>query len=89
MNIPAHMWTSLRTSILDGGENVDTYDANLLVSPAVVIDISARVAEDADAFVDCWRMFKLGKARRAKFLPAPWSACIRAGRRIGATRPRT
>ena len=37
--------------ILDGGENIDTYDPNLLVSPAVVIDISDRAADDADAFV--------------------------------------
>ena len=44
VDVPSHF-------ILDGGENVDTYDANLLVSPAVVIDISARAAEDADAFV--------------------------------------
>ena len=44
VDIPSHF-------ILDGGENVDAYDANLLVSPAAVIDISARAAEDADAFV--------------------------------------
>ncbi len=37
--------------IKEGGENIDTYDPNLLVSPAVVIDISARAAEDADAVV--------------------------------------
>ncbi len=44
VDMPSHF-------ILDGGEHTDTYDANLLVSPAVVIDISARAAEDADAFV--------------------------------------
>ena len=44
VDIPSHF-------ILDGGENVDTYDPNLLVSTAVVIDIAARAAEDADAFV--------------------------------------
>ena len=44
VDIPSHF-------ILDGGENVDTYDANLLVGRAVVIDISARAEEDSDAFV--------------------------------------
>ena len=44
VDIPSHF-------ILDVGENVDTYDPNLLVGPAVVIDIAARTEEDADAFV--------------------------------------
>lgn len=44
VDIPSHF-------ILDGGENVDTYDPNLLISPAVVIDIAARAEEDADAIV--------------------------------------
>ncbi len=44
VDIPSHF-------ILDGGENVDTYDANLLVSQAVVIDIAARAEMDADAVV--------------------------------------
>ena len=44
VDIPSHF-------ILDGGENVDTYDANNLVGPAVVIDISVRAQDDHDAFV--------------------------------------
>jgi kynurenine formamidase len=42
-DIPAHF--------IEDGETVDNYPANLLVSPAVVIDISAKAAEDPDALV--------------------------------------
>lgn len=34
-----------------GGETIDVYPANVLVSPAVVIDISERAAEEADAML--------------------------------------
>jgi kynurenine formamidase len=44
MDIPAHFVTD--------GETVDNYPPELLVSPAVVIDISAKAAEDPDAMLD-------------------------------------
>lgn len=42
-DIPAHF--------IEGGETVDNYGVELLVSPAVVIDISAKAAEDANAML--------------------------------------
>jgi len=44
MDFPAHF--------VEGATTVDNYDANLLISPAVVIDISAKAAEDPDAMLD-------------------------------------
>ncbi|MBC6937092.1 MAG: cyclase family protein [Chloroflexi bacterium] len=44
VDIPAHF--------ISGGETVDNYPADLLVGPAVVIDISAKAAENADAALD-------------------------------------
>lgn len=44
VDIPAHF--------IAGGETVDNYAADLLVSPAVVIDISAKAAENADAALE-------------------------------------
>lgn len=44
VDIPAHFVTD--------GETVDNYPAELLLSPAVVIDISAKAAENADATLD-------------------------------------
>jgi len=44
MDIPAHF--------VVGGETVDNYPAELLVAPAVVIDISEKAADDADATLD-------------------------------------
>jgi kynurenine formamidase len=43
MDIPAHF--------VEGGDTVDKYAANLLVSPAVVIDIAARAEDDPDTQV--------------------------------------
>lgn len=43
LDIPAHF--------IAGAEKVDTYSPSLLVSPAVVIDISAKAAENPDAEV--------------------------------------
>lgn len=44
VDIPAHF--------IADGKTVDEYDADLLVSPAVVIDISAKAATNADAALD-------------------------------------
>lgn len=44
VDIPAHF--------ISDGETVDNYPADLLISPAVVIDISAKAAENADAALD-------------------------------------
>lgn len=44
VDIPAHF--------IADGETVDNYPADLLISPAVVIDISAKSAENADAALD-------------------------------------
>lgn len=44
MDFPAHF--------VEGAETVDVYDPSLLVSPAVVIDISAKAADDADAALE-------------------------------------
>jgi kynurenine formamidase len=44
MDFPAHF--------VSGAETVDVYDHSLLVSPAVVIDISAKAAENADAALE-------------------------------------
>jgi kynurenine formamidase len=44
VDIPAHF--------VADGETVDNYPADLLVAPAVVIDISAKAAESADAALD-------------------------------------
>jgi kynurenine formamidase len=44
MDIPAHF--------IEGGETADVYAVSNLVSPAVVIDISAKAASDDDAMLD-------------------------------------
>lgn len=44
VDIPAHF--------VADGETVDNYSAELLIAPAIVIDISAKAAEDADAALD-------------------------------------
>lgn len=44
VDIPAHF--------ISGGETVDNYAAGLLVSPAVVIDISARAAEEPNTMLN-------------------------------------
>lgn len=44
VDIPAHF--------VSGGETVDNYAADLLISPAVVIDISAKAAENDDAALE-------------------------------------
>jgi kynurenine formamidase len=44
VDIPAHF--------VVGAETVDNYPADLLISPAIVIDISAKAAEDADAALE-------------------------------------
>lgn len=44
VDAPAHF--------IAGGETIDNYSAELLLSPAVVIDISAKAEQDADATLD-------------------------------------